>query len=281
MVALVDVLEPVLVLEDDLHLVGDLHLEDVLRLVLHLVLVPMRASVIMAEIDLMVVTLEDLHLRPVLSLPTGLQPLVDHPFLAAPDPDDQGSMDPLADQAQEADLALLEDLVQEADLDLSEDLAQEADLDLLADPDQEADLDPLADLDLVVEMAVQDSGAVLADQVLLVLPLPDLVKILVEDVETVASRAPNPVLVVLVPMALLQLTGRTPKDRPCSINSKVPTGTNSVREDSGTSTTQSGQRSANVLVSLGIQQIVTNSTSATGTNGWRNTPSMCSLAPSF
>lgn len=269
LVALVDVLEPVLVLEDDLHLVVDLHLEDVLRLVLHLVLVPMRASVIMAEIDLMVVTLEDLHLQPVLSLPTGLQPLVDHPFLAASDPDDQDSMDPLADQAQEADLALLEDLVQEADLDL------------LVDPDQEEDLHPLADLALVVVMAAQDLGAGLAGQVPLVLPLPDLVKILVEDVETVASRAPNPVLVVLVPMALLQLTGRTPKDRPCSINSKVPTGTNSVREDSGTSTTQSGQRSANVLVSLGIQQIVTNSTSATGTNGWKNTPSMCSLAPSF
>ena len=266
LVALVDVLEPVLVLEDDLHLVGDLHLEDVLRLVLHLVHVPMRASVIMAEIDLMVVTLEDLHLRPVLSLPTGLQPLVDHPFLAAPDPDDQGSMDPLADQAQEADLALLEDLVQEADLDL------------LVDPDQEEDLHLLADLALAVVMAAQDLGA---GQVPLVLPLPDLVKILVEDVETVASRAPNPVLVVLVPMALLQLTGRTLKDRPCSTNSKVPTGTNSVREDSGTSTTQSGQRSANVLVSLGIQQIVTNSTSATGTNGWKNTPSMCSLAPSF
>ena len=269
LVALVDVLEPVLVLEDDLHLVGDLHLEDVLRLVLHLGLVPMRASVIMAEIDLMVVTLEDLHLRPVLSLPTGLQPLVDHLFLAAPDPDDLGSMDPLADQAQEADLALLEDLVQEADLDL------------LVDPDQEEDLHPLADLALVVVMAAQDLGAGLAGQVPLVLPLPDLVKILVEDVETVASRAPNPVLVVLVPMALLQLTGRTLKDRPCSTNSKVPTGTNSVREDSGTSTTQSGQRSANVLVSLGIQQIVTNSTSATGTNGWKNTPSMCSLAPSF
>lgn len=269
MVALVDVLEPVLVLEDDLHLVGDLHLEDVLRLVLHLVLVPMRASVIMAEIDLMVVTLEDLHLRPVLSLPTDLQPLVGHPFLAASDPDDQGSMDPLADQAQEADLALLEDLVQEADLDL------------LVDPDQEEDLHPLADLALVVVMAAQDLVAGLAGQVPLVLPLPDLVKILVEDVETVASRAPNPVLVVLVPMALLQLTGRTLKDRPCSTNSKVPTGTNSVREDSGTSTTQSGPRSANVLVSLGIQQIVTNSTSATGTNGWKNTPSMCSLAPSF
>ena len=266
LVALVDVLEPVLVLEDDLHLVGDLHLEDVLRLVLHLGLVPMRASVIMAEIDLLVVTLEDLHLRPVLSLPTGLQPLVDHLFLAAPDPDDQGSMDPLADQAQEADLALLEDLVQEADLDL------------LVDPDQEEDLHLLADLALVVVMAAQDLGA---GQVPLVLPLPDLVKILVEDVETVASRAPNPVLVVLVPMALLQLTGRTPKDRPCSINSKVPTGTNSVRVDSGTSTTQSDQRFANVLVSLGIPQIVTNSTSATGTNGWKNTPSMCSLAPSF
>ena len=272
LVALVDVQEAVLVVlvQDDQHLT-DLHLEDVPHLVddLHLVLVLMRASVIMAEIDSMVVTLEDLHLLPELSLPTDLQPSADHPFPAASDPDDLDSMDPLADQ------------VQEVDLDLSEDLAQEADLDLLADPDQEADLDPLADLDLVVEMAVQDSGAVLADQVLLVLPLPDLVKILVEDVETVASRAPNPVLVVLVPMALLQLTGRTPKDRPCSINSKVPTGTNSVRVDSGTSTTQSDQRFANVLVSLGIPQIVTNSTSATGTNGWKNTPSMCSLAPSF
>ena len=259
------------VLEVDLDPVPDPLLVEDLALLADLLLAadqdPMRASVIMVETDSMVVTLADLLLLLELSLPTDHLLLADHLFQVDLDPDDPDSMGQLADQAQEADL------------DLEADPVPEADPDPLVDPDPGDVLDPLVS----VVVAVDQDSAVdpLLVQVLLPLLLLDLVKILAEVAETVASRAPNPASVVPAPMALPQSTGRTPNDRPCSTNSKVRIGTNSVRVDSGTSTTPSARRFANVRVSLGIPQIVTNSTSATGTNGWKNTPSMCSLAPSF
>ena len=217
--------------------------------------------------------------------------LIDHPFSAdlRYPPDLDPAVPDLTDPLRVAALDLLADPVLVDALDLPADLVLEAvpdPPDPLADPDLEADQDPPVDPVSVV------TTVPLADPVSVDVPVdpdlhphllhPDLTKIPAEAAVTVASRAPNPVLAGRPgPMALLQLTGRTPKDRPCSTNSKVPTGINSVPVGSEISTIRSVRRFANVPVCSGTLQIVTNSTSVIGTSGWRNTPCTCSLAPSF
>ena len=266
---------PEAVLEEGHHLVA---------VALEVALDPMKASVITVETDLMQVAalVHLLHLQVHLLL-TDLQSSEDLQYLLDLDPDVLDSMDLLV---QEIALDLLADqelvVVQalEAVLDLPVDLALEA----VQDPQVwAAETDPLVDPVSVVitdPLAVLVSVDVPVDPDLHPHPHPGPIKILVEAEEIVASKAPNLASVVNGPMALLQLTGRIPKDPLYSTNSKVPTGTNSVPAGSETSTIPSVRRFANVPASLGTPQIVTNSMSATGTSGWRSTPCTSSPAPS-
>ena len=132
------------------------------------------------------------------------------------------------------------------------------------DPVLAVEMAQLADLDLAAEMVLMDAL--------------DCLKINEVVVNSAASKAKNQSLLPDDPALSLPFLGQVLNGLPFLTKSRDPITISSDPAATGTSGTRSDPKFANVRDCSGILQIVTNFTSATGTNGLKNSQCTCSHA---